>query len=213
MDNSKPDISEDEALARRLQDEENARAYGGPGDRGPADAYYSQQGGTPQPGQYGYGQGQNMYPPQQNAPYGGPSPGPQEQTGKAKGFLSKLMGKSSSSSGPKYGYPPQQQGYGYGQPTYGQPAYGQPGPGGYYPPQGGMYGAPGKKKHGIGPGGAAALGVGGGLLAGGLIAGAAADAGDGGDFGGDGGDFGGDGGDFGGDGGDFGGGDFGGGGF
>lgn len=213
-------MSEDERLARRLQEEENARAGHGPNNRGQADDFYKQQDGLGAPsygqpqGQYGQG---SPYPPQQG-PYGAPSPQPYTQQaepyaqakGKQKGgIFGKLLGKAGSSSRPpqQYGYPQQQPGY--GAPMYGQPGYGQPGPGGYYGgPQQAMYGQP-QRKHGLGAGGAAALGVGGGLL-GGMLLGegieAAADAGDGGDYGGDGGDFGGDGGDFGG--GDFGGGDF-----
>ncbi|KAF2734868.1 hypothetical protein EJ04DRAFT_576568 [Polyplosphaeria fusca] len=205
------DISEDERLARQLQEEENARAHGSAaGDRGAADNYY-QQGG--------YGQG-NMYPPQSESPYPhsqspyqqSQSPYPQQgyegEKGKSKGgFLGKLLGKSSSK--PSYGSPALHQQGPYQQPGYGAPGggyynQGQPGPG-YYPQQQ-MYGQPGRKKPGMGAGGAAALGVGGGLLGGALIGSAL--AGDGGDtyvenndYGDDGGDFGGDdgGGDFGGD--------------
>lgn len=192
----KPDISEDERLARRLQEEEDARA------RGAADAYYG-QGSTPQPGQYGGYPPQGASPyPQSQSPYVESAP---QEKGKSKGgFFGKLLGKHGSSSSQQHGYP-QQQVYPqqYGQPQYGQPAGGyyggQPG---YYPQQQ-MHGRP--KKSGMGAGGAAALGIGGGLLGGALLGEALADAGDGGDYGGDGGDFGGDGGDFGGDGGDFGG--------
>ncbi|KAF2264290.1 hypothetical protein CC78DRAFT_533352 [Lojkania enalia] len=202
------DISEDERLARQLQEEEDARARAsGQGDRrGLADEFYSQQGASPQPGQYGYGQGSaGPYQPSQS-PY-------QDQhtsdKGNSKGgFLGKLLGKASGSR-PHHGgaYPPPS---GYGQPGYGhygQPGYGQPGPG-YYPQQQ-MYGPPGRRKPGMGVGGAAALGAGGGLLGGALLGSAMADDGDHyteNNYYGDDGDYGGDGGDFGG--GDFGGGDF-----
>lgn len=204
-----PDISEDERLARQLQEEEDARARGQP-SRGAADDFYAQ--GTPQPNAYGqpgqYGQpgiDASPYPQSQN-PYGTP---PLQDKGKSKGgFLGKLLGKASGGSKP-HGYPQQPGPYYGGQPGYGQPGYGQSG---YYPPQQGMMNRP-HKKPGMGAGGAAALGVGGGLLGGALLGSALADAGDGGntyienDYGDGGGDFGGDGG------GDFGGGDFGGGGF
>lgn len=221
------DLSEDERLARRLQEEENARAHGGPGgagDRGAADAFYKQQ---QDQGGYGsgYPQSTSPYPPQSQSPYppsqssyGGQGLGAQDayaDKGKGKsagGFLGKLLGKASSSSKPGYGQPA------YGQQGYPQQGYGGYGgqPGGYYGgPQQQYYGQPGRKKPGMGVGGAAALGAGGGLL-GGVLLGEAL-SGDGGDGGGDygggdgGGDYGGDGGgDFGGGdgGGDFGGGDF-----
>lgn len=197
-----PDISEDERLARQLQEEEDARARGHPAG-GAANDYYAQ--GTPQPNAYAqpgpYGQsGFDGSPyPQAQSPYGAPPPPPAQDKGKSKGgFLGKLLGKAGGSSHAKPQAYPQQPGPYYG----GQPGYGQQG---YYPPQHGMMGQPHKRPGGgMGAGGAAALGVGGGLLGGALIGSALADAGDGGDFGGDGGDFGG---------GDFGGGDFGGGGF
>ncbi|KAF2183797.1 hypothetical protein K469DRAFT_201198 [Zopfia rhizophila CBS 207.26] len=195
------DISEDERLARQLQDEEDAMARTHLSHRGMAgtsDSFY-QQPGTPQPG---YGQ-YNAYPPQQGF-------GEQQVTSKGKskgGLLGKLLGKAGGGSKPHHGYSQQAYGappgvpHGYGQHAPGQPGYG-------YPQQ--HYAQPGRRPGGgIGPGGAAALGVGGGLLGGMMLGSAiegAADAGDGGDYGGDGGDFGG-------DGGDFGGGDFGGGGF
>ncbi|KAF2471264.1 uncharacterized protein BDR25DRAFT_25096 [Lindgomyces ingoldianus] len=81
------DISEDERLARQLQDEEYARvsahsAYGG--DRGAADAYYT-QGGPPQLGQYGYEHQQAIYPNSSQTAH----------KGKTKsGFLGKLLGKA-----------------------------------------------------------------------------------------------------------------------
>ena len=142
-------------------------------------------------------------------------PRPQEKSSGAKGFLGKLMGKSSH---PQQGYgqqpyPGGYQGYPPQQPGYGQPAYG-----GGYPPQGygGGYGGgypqqgygggyaqqPPRKSGGMGVGGAAALGLGGGLL-GGMMLGEAMEDHDQGDYNGGGSD----GGDYGG-GGDMGGGDF-----
>lgn len=204
-----PDTSADEEFARKLQEEENARSGNsnrpGTGDRGAADSYYN-QGGQGQ-GQYGGGPAPydpNQVPQSQN-------PSSPDTRGKSKGgFLGKLLGKAKSSSSqpqyaqqgypqqgyPQQGYPPQQMGYGQ------QPGY--PPPGGYYGGQQAGYGRPARKP-GMGVGGAAALGVGGGLLGGALL-GSALDGGDGGDYGGDdgGGDFGGDDG----GGGDFGGGDF-----
>jgi len=204
---SSHDLSEDEKLARQLQDEENARAHGGsakPGSRGAADGYYQEQQHAPGYGQQPYGQqqygqeqyGQEQYGQQQ---YGQPGVQPKSKGG----FLGKLLGKAGGSSSK----PPQQYGQQYGQP-YGQPYGQQPGYGGYgqgYPQQ--QMGQPGRKPGGLGTGGALALGAGGGLLGGVLLGEAMGDAGDGGDGGGD---YGGDGGgDFGGDGGgDFGGGDF-----
>jgi hypothetical protein len=204
-------ISEDEKLARKLQEEEETRARShGPG-AGPSHDYYSQQGQAP-PNQYG------GYPQQSTGSYGqAQAPGYDNQTqdkGKSKGLLGKLISKAQGhgSSSSSHGYPQQQQ---YGQPGYGAPMggtqyYQQPG----RPMMGGMGGMPGRRPGGggMGAGGAMALGAGGGLLGGALLGSAMADAGDGGDggdYGGDGGDYGGDGGDFGGDmGGDMGGGDF-----
>ncbi|EHA28616.1 hypothetical protein ASPNIDRAFT_126443 [Aspergillus niger ATCC 1015] len=150
----------------------------------------------------------------------GPSTSPAPKQERSRGFLGKLMGRHSGGSssngggGASYSRPPQQAAYGYPQAGYGgyppqQAGYGYPS----YPAQGGYYPqqqAPQRRHNGMGTAGAAALGVGGGLLGGLLLADAVEDLGhdfDGpppGDFGG--GDFGG--GDFGG--GDFGGGDFGG---
>lgn len=205
-------IDEDARLAAKLQAEEDSRARshpGGGGDRGAASDYYSEQGQGGPPSYGGAGPSQSPLPQSQ-------SPLPEGKRSKG-GFLSKLMGKSSSSSssrpphpqqqyasypqqgpppGQYYGggYPPQQPGYGYGpQPGYG----GYPPQGGYYPQQ------PPRKSGGMGTAGAAALGVGGGLLGGLLIADAVEDMGDHDyDNGGGGGDWGGGGGD------DFGGGDF-----
>lgn len=81
--------------------------------------------------------------------------------------MGKLFGGKSSSS-----RPPQAYGGGYGQPQ-GQYGYGAPQQGYYgqqqgYPQQ--AYQQQPPKKHGMGAGGAAALGVGGGLLGGMLLA-------------------------------------------
>jgi hypothetical protein len=205
------DISEDEKLARQLQDEENARAgIGSSKDRGESDAYYN----SAPPPQYG------DYPGQQPSygQSGGPSPGPAAaglagpagmygdpngpQDQQKKGLLGKLFGKNRPQQQPYHqpyhgGYMspsgPPPGGY-YGQGPYGQSPYAQPG-----------------RKSGIGTGGAAALGLGGGLL-GGMLLEEAIDGHHGGGYGGDDGGYGGgdDGGYGGGDGGD-GGGDFGGG--
>jgi len=181
---SSHDVSEDERLARQLQEEENARAQGRPTSRGGSDSYYQQQAAYGQPA--GYGQ------PGYTMPAGSPLP---DDKGKSKGgFLGKLLGKSSHSK-PQYGYPQQQQYYG------GAP----PGQYGGYPPQQGYYGqgypqqqyGP-PRKSGMGVGSAAALGVGGGLL-GGVLLGEAMEGGDDGGDGGDDGGYGDDGGDFGGD--------------
>lgn len=197
----KQNVSADEAFARKLQAEEDARSHGGAAstatDRGAADAYY-QQGGAP--GTYGtpqqtYGQSQQYGQPQQYQQQ--PSYGqdqyaqqPQQQTSSkgAGGFLSKLLGKGKQRPTSGGYYPPQQPHPNYYQQ---QPMYAQPGrrPGG-----------------GMGMGTGMALGAGGGLL-GGVLLGEALEGHDGG--GGDDGGYGGDDGGYGG--GDGGGGDFGGG--
>ncbi|KAK8160430.1 hypothetical protein BKA80DRAFT_275045 [Phyllosticta citrichinensis] len=168
---SHPDISEDERLARQLQAEEDARARGGgsgngtpAAHRGASDGYYGApgaQGGYGQPSPYG----QSELPPRP------------EEKGKKGGFLGKLLGKASGSSG----HHQQQPHYGGGYPTqqnyYGGAPQGQYG----YAPQQGYYGQGGypqqqyvqqrpHKSGGMGAGGAAALGVGGGLLGGMLLA-------------------------------------------
>ncbi len=198
LSGSNQNISEDERYAARLQAEEDARARQATGSRG-AQADY---GSTPIPQSYDQGQ----LPPRE---------------GKSKGIgglLSKLSGGGKHNQ--QQGYPQQQQGYGgypaqggYGQQGYPQQGYGgyppQQGYGGYppqqgyggYPPQQGYGGGyaqqqPAKKAGGLGMGGAAALGVGGGLIGGALLANEFEGGDDGGDNGGDyGGDDGG-GGDF-----------------
>jgi len=158
----------DEQVARRLQQEEEQR------NRGAGDSYYHNA-STANPAGI-----QGGYP-------GAPQPmSPNSSSGGKKGFLGKLLGKasgggSSGGYGHQGGYPqqqqyggyPQQQQYGGGYPQYGQGpgyGYGQPGPG-YGGGYGGGYGRPPPRKGGgMGVGGAAALGVGGGLLGGMLIA-------------------------------------------
>ncbi|QDS75799.1 hypothetical protein FKW77_000155 [Venturia effusa] len=164
----KQDVSADEAYARKLQAEEDARAHGGASaatDRGAADAYYQQGGapgtfGTPQqtygqtqqygqPQQYPQQQayGQDQYPQQQQYLH------EQQQTSSkgAGGFLGKLLGKAKQRPSSGGYYPPQQPHPNYYQQ---QPMYAQPGrrPGG-----------------GMGMGTGLALGAGGGLLGGVLL--------------------------------------------
>lgn len=203
-------IDEDARLAAKLQAEEDARAGDrGSGTPGAAADYYGEP-SRPQTTGAGYGPGPSSQ-----------SPVPEQKRSKG-GFLSKLMGKSSGSSSrprPQYAsYPQQSGGYygGYPQQPPPQPGYGYP-PAGYggYSPQGGYYPQqqPPRRSGGMGTAGAAALGVGGGMLGGLLLADAVGDMGDH-DYG-DGGGYDGGGYDGGGDdgGGDFGGGDFGGGDF
>ena len=177
-----PDTSSDEDFARKLQAEEDARRPAG-GSRGEADGYYndgpSKQGGHANP--------TNDLPPR-----------PEQQK---RGLFDKLLGKNKTSSSQQqqqqYYPPPQQPYYPHGPPPGG--AYGYPPPGGYYPPPGGpggYYGG-GPQRQGLGTAGAAALGVGGGLL-GGVLLGEALDGGGGWGDGGDGGGYDGGGGDFGG---------------
>lgn len=180
-----PNTASDEELARKLQAEEDARRPGG--SRGEADTYFSDGPSGPAASQGGYANPSNDLPPR-----------PEQQ--QKRGLFDKLLGKNkTSSSQQQQSYPPQQPYYPHGPPPAGQ-GYGYPPPGGYYPPPGGPGGYYGggydrPQRQGLGTGGAAALGVGGGLL-GGLLLGEALDGGDG--FGGDGGDYGGGGGDFGG---------------
>lgn len=161
-------IDDDARLAAKLQAEEDARGISG-GSRGPtpgASADYYNEPSRPQSTGAGYPPGPSSQ-----------SPMPEQKRSKG-GFLSKLMGKSSgSSSRPRPQYPsyPQQQpgGYygGYQQPSP-QPGYGYPQQGyGGYPSQGGYYAQqqPPRKSGGMGTAGAAALGVGGGLLGGMLL--------------------------------------------
>jgi len=184
----------DEALARRLQEEENHHNR----DRGASNDYYGGGSGGTAHGQNqattGYGQGQQQPPGIQGGYPGAPSSNPLDQNRgqKSGGLFGKLKDKlSSSQQGQRPmgspmmgynagGYPPQQQyqqqgyggypqqgGYG-GYPQQGYGGYPQQGYGGGYGQQG-MY-AQQQKKSGLGVGGAAALGVGGGLIGGMLLA-------------------------------------------
>ncbi|KAF7845755.1 hypothetical protein BT93_L0760, partial [Corymbia citriodora subsp. variegata] len=112
-------ISDDEAYARKLQEEENARAQGGTGagngNRGAADGYYGAQSGGMQYGQNTYGQGtygqsnygQSASPAPQYMGQGSSSYAQPAQTASKGGFLSKIMGKA---SGPQQQQPAYQQG-------------------------------------------------------------------------------------------------------
>lgn len=159
-------VTDDEAYARKLQEEENARAQS---SRGAADTYYQGAGAgvgaasaAPQYGQNASPYGQTASP----SPYGQQQLPPRDQAaGSSKGgFLSKLMGKASGSR-PQQGYggyPQQQQQQGY---------YPQQAQGGYggYPPQQQYYQQQPQKKHGMGAGTGALLGGGAGLLGGMLL--------------------------------------------
>lgn len=182
----------DEAYARRLQEEENARLRGSSDNRGHGNEYYGAGGNT---GSAGYGQSHQPAGLQGGYP-GAPDYNSQSQSqyqtagadrGKSGGGLfgklkDKLAAGSAGGGRPmgggmmggsmmggghsqQYGHYPQQGYGGYPQQGYGgmQQGYG----GGY---GGGMYGQPARKKPGMGAGGAAALGVGGGLLGGMMLA-------------------------------------------
>jgi len=164
---------DDEALARKLQAEEQARA-GGSTNRGASDSYY--QGGSSQNPPYGqtgstYGQSGGAYG-QSSSPYGQSPASPQAAQGgdQKRGFFSKFTNKLGGSSSQR---PPQQYGGGYqsqGYPPqqYGQP-YGQQYPQqGYYPPQGGYQQQGRQGGGGMGAGGML-LGAGAGLVGGALL--------------------------------------------
>jgi len=197
----------DEALARKLQAEEEAKA-GGSATRGASDSYYGAGQNAGQNAPYGqqsntggYGQNNNS----SSNPYGQGQPAGSSQSGDQKrGFFSKLTDKLGGSQPrppqqgygggyPSQGYPPQQQQY--GQP-YGQQGY--PPQQGYYPPQGGYAQPQRRQGGGMGGAGGMMLGAGAGLVGGALLMDAiddredesyqeGYDAGqdDGGDFGGD----------------------------
>ena len=171
---SSNDVDADARYAAQLQAEEDARAKRDSSARGASSDYYGQQGaGTPSGGASSYDQ---SLPPR-----------PQDQ-GKGKGLVGKIFGKLGGSGSGNTGY---QQGYGHqggygGQPGYAQQGYPQQGYGGYPPQQGYGYGGPPPqgyggyggypqqqaappKKSGLGAGGAAALGLGGGLVGGLLL--------------------------------------------
>ncbi|KAJ5794425.1 hypothetical protein N7457_001024 [Penicillium paradoxum] len=179
-------IDEDARLAAKLQAEEDARAStrasgAGTGDRGTSSDYYNDALQPPSSGLSGSAASPASH-----------SPIPEQEQKRSKGgFFSKLMGKSSNSSskpprpqqqyasyaqqGPPPG--PYYSGGGYPAQPGPQPGYGYPGPGygggyGGYPQQGGYYQQrpPRRQGGGMGTAGAAALGVGGGLLGGMLIA-------------------------------------------
>lgn len=161
---SSHDISADEALARKMQAEEDERVRNGSGSRNAMTDYAN----TPLP------QSSQSYGQQQELPA-------REQK---KGLFSKLLGGKSSSSSHQYG---QQSygggGYGHQQQQYPQQGYGYPqqGYGGGYPPQqqyggyppqqqyGGYQQPPKKSGGGMGMMGGAALGLGGGLIGGMLL--------------------------------------------
>lgn len=161
---SQNNVSDDEAYARKLQEEEDARARAGQGSRGAADSYY--QGGASAAPQYGQSVSPAPYAQQQQLP-------PRDQAAGASkgGFLSKLMGKSSSSRpqqsyGPSYGgYPSHQQQQEHYQ--HQQPQAGYSG----YPPQQyqQQYQQQPQKKAGMSAGTGALLGGGAGLLGGMLL--------------------------------------------
>lgn len=161
-------MSEDEKLARKLQEEENARS----GNRGTSDGYYN-HGAPGQSSAPGQAYGQQAYGQQAYGQSSSPAPYGDQDRGKKGGFLSKITSKLAGSSSSKpLGYPPQHYGGGGGYGGYPQQGYG----GGYggYPPQGGMYGhgQPPRKSGmgGMGMAGGAALGLGAGVLGGALIA-------------------------------------------
>ena len=204
----------DAALAARLQAEEDARArHGQMNSRGANDEFYG--GGPHEPNDPAM-TGGHLGAPSSGGQYGQPaiSPGGTDRGKSGGGFLGKLLGKASGKQSAPYGqqnYGQQggygyQQGQGYPQQGYPQQGYGPP-QGGYGYPQPG-YGGGGymqqqqqKKSGGMGGMGGAALGLGGGLIGGALLADAFEDhdQDNSGDYGGGGGgdDYGGgDGGDF-----------------
>ncbi|RAL07315.1 WW domain-containing protein [Aspergillus homomorphus CBS 101889] len=167
----------DARLAAQLQAEEDARARHrspapGGAASGAANEYYTESSRRQAAGYH------SPDPQSQSS-----SPGPTQQ--RSRGFLSKLKGKVAGSSGASSARPPQpipqqypQGGHYYGgggggyppqQAAYGYPSY--PAQGDYYPYQQ----QPQQRRHGMGTAGAAALGVGGGLLGGMLLADAVED--------------------------------------
>ncbi|KOC17969.1 WW domain protein [Aspergillus flavus AF70] len=161
-------LDSDARLAAQLQAEEDARARDSRSPRqqatpGAAADYYTE---ASRPQSVGY---QSSSTPPQHIT------GPEQK--RSKGFLSKLMGKSSSGSAANHGRPSSQPSQPYGYPPGGYGGYPQQ-PTGYgypsYPAQPGYYptAAQPVRRHGGGMGtaGAAALGVGGGLIGGALLA-------------------------------------------
>ncbi|KAK4580322.1 WW domain-containing protein wwm1 [Recurvomyces mirabilis] len=167
-------MSEDERLARQLQEQENA---GSGGARGASNDFYGQQGGAYGQSGSAYGQQGGAYGQQSQSPYGQSAQLPARDE-KSKGLFGKLtskLGGSSSGSRPGYGgqgygqgYPPPQQygGYGGGYPPQQPYGYQQ----GYPQQQYGGYGQqPPRKSGGMGAGGGALLGAGAGLVGGALL--------------------------------------------
>ncbi|KAK5108809.1 hypothetical protein LTR62_007783 [Meristemomyces frigidus] len=180
-------MTDDERLARKLQEEENART--GTGSRGTANDFYgqsssgggygqqygqqsspyAQQGGASQYGQGAgqYGQGAGAYG-QSSSSYGQSAqlpPRDEKSKGGLLGRLTSKFGGGGSSGSQGYGgggYPPQQQ-YGYPPQQQGYGGYPQQGYGGGYAQQQ----AP-AKSGGMGLGGVA-LGAGAGLVGGALL--------------------------------------------
>lgn len=170
-------MDDDAKLAAQLQAEEDARAAGNR-DRGENSGYYNNA-------------SSNNLSSAPIAPQPTPGGYDQQQSSGNRGFLGRLLGKSPNKQynavpPPQGQYPPQHGGYGgYGSPPPPPPqGYGgYPPQGGYYPPQQGYYPPqqgyypqqgyaqppPKKSGGGLGTAGAAALGIGGGLLAGALI--------------------------------------------
>ncbi|KAK8849551.1 hypothetical protein IAR55_004886 [Kwoniella newhampshirensis] len=130
--------------------------------RGQSDSYYGAQSSTPQP---------NYQSQPQGAPY------QEQKRGGLGGLLSKFSGKQGGGGFGGFGGQQQQYGGGYPQQGYGQQQYGgypQQQYGGYPQQQYGGYGQQPMyqqrpQRQGMGAGGAAALGLGGGLLGGMLI--------------------------------------------
>jgi len=184
-----PDTSEDARLAAKLQAEEDARARGASSGvgrtRDASSTYFNNQGSQAESEQPIYGQSQVLSRGQQGG-------------GQQRGLLGKIFGgnrndyqndyNNSGNYGPPGGGYPPQQGYGGPPPPVGYGGYPPPGNYGGYPPPGGYGGYPPPGGYGYGPPppqqyyqepqrqhssmgglGGAALGVGGGLLAGALI--------------------------------------------
>lgn len=187
LSSHQPGISDDEALARKLQEEEQARSGGSSnayygqqqpgtyGSSGPSVAGAPHSGGYPAPGGYSHEQPYQQSP---STPYQQPQQQQQyddQSRGKTKGgILGKLLSKASSkgsSHQQPYGQQPHYGGGGYGGGYGGQgmyqqrPGFGMPGGGGRRP--GGGMGA-----------GGLAMGAGAGLLGGAMLGSAMADDGD-----------------------------------
>jgi hypothetical protein len=158
---SSQSVNDDEALARKLQAEEEARAHQASSSTraGQSDAYYN-----------------SGAPAQQQPQYSNELPPRDQDRGKSKGgILGKLLGKASSSSRPPQGYGQQgayPQQYGGYPPQQGYGGYPpQQGYGGYPPQQQYYQQQPPRKTGGgmMGGAGGMALGAGAGLLGGALL--------------------------------------------